>query len=351
MRYDLKILWVDDVDTYFKENKEIIEMYVEDLGLTVQIEYIQNAQDLLDRLEKEQSGFKIFDMFFIDYSLSLGILGSNVIKQLRNSNVDSDILFYSSEHEADIREAVTKDLGSFEGVYIANRNNFDEKSNYLIKKNSKRLSSLSNIRGLLTDQTSQNDFIVNSYVLSGYQKLKEDQQSEIGQMVLSYMKDQQREFNDKAEREINIIEISGIKDVKKLFKFQNFLFPLELKYQMFQKMIEYNNIAVFGEIDLDDYKEVTQLRNKLAHKKLELCGFQQHIICSDNIEQHRKRMCPPVCDAVSTEGNRISLDQWDEMRKKVVNYGKCFDVILEKLMEEEIVDEKTFMGGGVPSAS
>lgn len=134
MRYDLKLLWVDDLDTYYKENKEIIEMYVEDLGLTAHINYIQNAEELLERLKKEQAGYKTYDMFFIDYSLSLGILGSNIIKELRNLNIDSDILFYSSEHEADIRDAVSKDLGSFEGVYIANRKNFDEKSNYLIKK-------------------------------------------------------------------------------------------------------------------------------------------------------------------------------------------------------------------------
>lgn len=339
MRYDLKLLWVDDVDTYYRENKEIIEMYVEDLGLTILIEYIQNARELINRLEKEQSGFKTFDLFFIDYSLSLGILGSSVIKQLRISNVDSDILFYSSEHEADIRDAVTKDLGSFEGVYIANRNNFDEKSNYLIKKNSKRLSSLSNIRGLLTDQTSQNDYIVASYISHNYQNLTDAQQEEINKMVLDYMKRQKNIFDKTAEKEITRIEVSGLEDINKLFKLGNFLFPLDLKYQMFQKMIEYNNETVFQEISIDEYKEVTKLRNKLAHKKLEVCGTQQHIICSDNINQHKDRMCLPDCDAASTDENKISLDQWDKMRKKVVDYGKCFDALLDKIMEETIVEK------------
>lgn len=342
MRYDLKLLWVDDVDTYYKENKEIIEMYVDDLGLSVQIEYIQNAQELLDRLGKEQSGFKTFDMFFIDYSLSLGILGSNVIKQLRNSNVDSDILFYSSEHEADIREAVTKDLGSFEGVYIANRNNFDEKSNYLIKKNSKRLSSLSNIRGLLTDQTSQNDFIVTSYVLHKFKNLTEAHKTEIKQMILDFMKEQKRDFIDSTEIEIDKIEASGVLDIKKLFRLRNFLFPLDLKYQMFQKMVEFNNETVFLEISFDDYKkEVINLRNKLAHKKLEVCGAQHHIIYSDNIYQLEDRMCPPDCE-VRSDDHKITVDQWDEMRKKVTAYGKCFDTILIKIMEE-MVDEKTLV--------
>lgn len=334
MRYDLKVLWVDDLDTYYKENKEIIEMYVEDLGLTVQINYVQNAQDLIDRLDREQSGFKTFDIFFIDYSLSLGVFGSSVIKKLRDSNIDSDILFYSSEHEADIRETVTRDLGSFEGVYIANRNNFDEKSSYLIKKNSKRLSSLSNVRGLLTDQTSQNDFIVNSYILEEYQGLPEDYKSSIKQLVLDYMYDQKREFTENAEIELDRIEAMDFLDIKKLFRIRNFLVPLELKYQMFQRIIEFNKEVAFNKLSLDDYKEVTSLRNKLAHKNLEICESQQHIICSDNTNQHKSRMCPPNCDAGATDGNKISLDQWDKMRKRIMEYGKCFDAILDKVMVE-----------------
>lgn len=334
MRYDLKLLWVDDYDTYYKANKDIIEMYVEDLGLTIQITYIQNAKDLMDKIQREQIGFKTFDMFFIDYSLSLGILGSNVIKQLRDSNVDSDILFYSSEHEADIRETVTKDLGSFEGVYIANRNNFVERANYLITKNSKRLSSLSNIRGLLTDQTSQNDFIVNSYVSLKYQKLNEGQQIELKQLILNYMENQTRLFNLKADKEINKIKEKGVEDINKLFKLANYLFPLELKYKVFQKMIEFNDESVFEKIPLDNYIEVTQLRNKLAHKKLEVCESQKHIICSDNITQHNDRMCPPDCDASSVDDNKISLNEWDKMRKKVVEYGKGFDTILDKITEQ-----------------
>lgn len=130
------------------------------------------------------------------------------------------------------------------------------------------------------------------------------------------MKQQKHIFNSKAEKEINNIEESGIKDINKLFKLRDFLFPSELKYQIFSNMIKFNNETVFEEVSLDDYNEVKKLRNKLAHKKLEVCGAQQHIICSDNINQHKDRLCSPDCDSASTDDNKISLDQWDIMRKK-----------------------------------
>ncbi|MGG1672644.1 hypothetical protein ACIFOE_18750 [Paenibacillus sp. NRS-1783] len=334
MRFDLKLLWVDDLDMYYKENKEIIEMLVEDLGLTVQIEYIQDARTFLDRIKREESGFKTFDMFFIDYSLSFDIVGSSLIKELRSINVDSDILFYSSEHEADIRETISKDLGSFEGVYIANRNNFDEKSTYLIQKNSKRLSSLSNIRGLLTDQTSQNEFIVNSYILQEYPKLNDQQQKGITEMVLNSMKFQKLDFDSSADKEIKKIEENGNLDIKKMFKIRNFLFTLDMKNQVFQKITEFNNITMSDGTFFEEYKKVTKLRNKLAHKKLEVCAGQKHIISSDNIKQHNDRMCSSDCNALTIDDNKISMAQWESLRKQVLNYGKFFDSILEKLMEE-----------------
>ncbi|WP_339260193.1 hypothetical protein MKZ12_09930 [Paenibacillus sp. FSL R5-0713] len=339
MRYDLKLLWIDDVDTYFNATKEIIEMYVEDLGLTIHIEYIQDARLFSEKIRKEAAGFKTFDMFFIDYSLSFGIVGSSLIKELRTMNIDSDILFYSSEHEEDIRKTISSDLGSYEGVYIANREKLYEKSTYLIQKNSKRLSSLSNIRGLLTDQTSQNEFIVNSYLLKEYPKLNDQQQKEIAELVLTSMKFQKLDFDSSAEKEILKIENEERLNIRSMFRMRNFLFTLEMKNQMFQKILEFKGKD--NKVFFEDYKMVTSLRNKLAHKKLEVCSSQNHIICSDNLDQHRNRMCSSECTDVlaDLQDNKISMASWQELRKQVVSNGKFFDTILQEILEETSVAE------------
>lgn len=179
MRYDLRILWVEDTPEFYNETKDILEMYAEDNGIALTFDYIDDVKKFFERMHYDMEGFKVYDMFFIDYTLSLDVVGSDLIRGLRKEQMDSDVLFYSSEHEKDIRETVIDDLGTFEGVYIANRTNFEDKSNYLINKNARRLTSLANIRGFLMDQTSENDYTMKSYIYKKFDALTEEQKNEI----------------------------------------------------------------------------------------------------------------------------------------------------------------------------
>ena len=120
--------------------------------------------------------------------------------------MDSDILFYSSDKESEIRRIIEEDIGSFEGVYVANRDNFDDKSYLLINKNARRLTSLSNIRGYLMDQTSENDFTVQSYILYKFDKLTSVQKQEISNILLEYIKTKKHEFTEKVDDQIANLE-------------------------------------------------------------------------------------------------------------------------------------------------
>ena len=175
MRYDLNILWVEDTEGFYRENSEILEMQAEDLGLNVKFDYIQIAQELFDRIEKSASGFRLYDMLFVDYSLSNGLGGDKIIKELRKNELDADILFYSSQLEIEMRSKIIEDLQSFQGVYIANRDDFLNRAYSLIQKNAKRLLSLKNIRGMLMDQTSENDYTIKSYIMRRFQDLTDEQ--------------------------------------------------------------------------------------------------------------------------------------------------------------------------------
>lgn len=336
MRYDIRLLWVEDMPKWYNEAKEIIEMDIEDESLTAQIDYISNAQDLLDMLERESTGFRLYDIFFIDYSLSYGIVGSNIIKELRKINIDSDILFYSSDKEAEIRKEITDDLGSFEGVYIANRDNFRDKSLFLIKKNSRKLLSLSNVRGLLTDQTSENDYIIISYLYKKYDKLSEHQKIEIENMISIYMENKQIEYENKSKKEIEKIKQNGVQNINKFLKLPSYVVPLDLKYKIFEMIMQFNNEDTFDKYTIENYiNKIVKLRNTIAHKKLDICRTQENILYYDNINQFYRQMCPDKCEE-NTNKNTISVKQWMDIRKEVIEYGNCFETILQSIMYEEI---------------
>ncbi|WP_273401743.1 hypothetical protein [Traorella massiliensis] len=331
MRYDLKIMWVEDTPDFFEETKDILEMYAEDNGIALSFDYIDNVKNFLERMRYDMEGFKVYDIFFIDYTLSSSVYGSELIKKLRKEKMDSDILFYSSEHETDIREIVINDLGSFEGVYIANRINFEDKSNYLINKNARRLTSLANIRGFLMDQTSENDYTMKSYIYNKFDLLTSEQKNEIKEMILDFMKEKLNLIDSKAATEISYLENNGIKSISRVMGILNDLFPIEMKYKVFQKMIEFNRETQFQDVTLQMYiDEIIKARNNLAHKKLDVCRKQKYILYYDNKKQFDARQCPIDCEEHIDE-NKYSIKEWNDIRKNVIKFGKDIDKLQKKL--------------------
>lgn len=331
MRYDLKILWVEDSRVFYDSAKGILIMYAEDNGISLDFEYVEDVEVFIEKIEKETNRFKAYDICFVDYNLSQKILGNDLIKQLKRKELDSDILFYSSEYEPKIREDIREDLSSFEGVYIANRENFEEKANYLITKNARNLTKLSNIRGFLMDQTSENDYIIKSYILRKFAELSTEQKEEISKFVLQIVRQSAERFIIKVNSLVEQLDEKGIEDIKKFMRNMNDVVPLKLKYQIFEKMITFLGEVSFEEVTLEKYfEDIVKARNNLAHKKLDLCKMQRYIKYYDDIDQFENRKCPKDCNE-HTNDNKYSMDDWNEIRKNVQKFGRSMDAVQEKL--------------------
>ena len=175
MRYDLLVYWVEDTPTWANSEKDIMRYELQDLGIMVDFKSESNADTAKAEIANSCKGFKKYDLFFIDYNISSDIDGQAIINSLRQNNVDVDILFYSADREKEIRTTISQNLSDFEGVYVANRNTFHEKALALIEKNARKLLSIQNIRGKLMDCTSENDFIIKSYILKKFPELNDDQ--------------------------------------------------------------------------------------------------------------------------------------------------------------------------------
>lgn len=331
MRYDLNILWVEDTATYYEETKEILETFAEDNGISIKFHYIQDVVEFFERIKNNENGFKLYDLFFIDYSLSSGIEGDKLITDLRTRNMDSDILFYSSDKESEIKKIIEKDILSYEGVYVANKDNFDDKSYWLINKNARRLTSLSNIRGYLMDQTSENDFTVQSYILNRFKDLNDEQKAEITDMLLKHIKNKRETFVSHADDEIERLEREGITNINKIMGLGSELFPIRLKYEIFDKMLEFDSEVAFDDISVNDYLDnIVTARNTLAHKKLDVCRTQEYILYYDNMKQLEARRCPVNC-AEHSDDYKISIEKWNNLRKDIHKFGNEIDNVQKQL--------------------
>lgn len=333
MRYDLKVLWVDDTRDYYEEAMEVVNTYAEDHGIMVNFEYLNDPNEFMKTIERNSEGFKVYDLFFIDYALSENLLGSDLICELKKNELFTDILFYSSQNEKDIREIISNNVGSYEGVYIAKKINFEEKATQLIVKNARSLTSLYNIRGFLMDQTSENDFTITSYVEEKYSLLNDDQKAIIGDIIIDSLRKEYIEDYKKANEIIESIQKSGVSNIKKMFSYKTTLISLNARYSIFKKMLEFLGENAFDDYSVQQYmEEVVKARNTLAHKKLDVCKMQKYILYYDKISQYRSRSCPPSCDLHSDE-QKYSLNDWEEIRKNARIFEKEMMEIQKSMMK------------------
>ncbi len=327
MRYDLLVYWVEDTPTWANSEKDIMRYELQDLGIMVDFKSESNADTAKAEIANSCKGFKKYDLFFIDYNISSDIDGQAIINSLRQNNVDVDILFYSADREKEIRTTISQNLSDFEGVYVANRNTFHEKALALIEKNSRKLLSIQNIRGKLMDCTSENDFIIKSYILEKFPKLDDEPKMRVVSVINEYMKNSIVTQIEQIESECRKIDESGISKIKDFMDLPSFIVPLELKYTLFEEIAK-----ELGEnATIQNYfNNVVKKRNVLAHKKLDICDNLDHIKYCDTLKQFKNRACNTACDQCTGEFS-ITVNEWEQIRKDTNAFTLIFDGMLSKL--------------------
>ncbi len=328
MNSDLIIYWVEDTPTWSNSILDTIKYELQDNGISVKFITESDATTAKAEMANHCRGFKKYDLFFIDFNISSDITGEDIVLALRKHNVDVDILFYSANNEKQIRENVAAKLSEFEGVYIANRNTFAEKALNLIEKNSRKLLSLQNIRGKLMDSTSDNDFVINSYILEKYIALSSEQKNRINQVVIDYLKNNVEKTSEKINEECTSIYNNGIKNINAFMKLPSYIVPLELKYVLFTAIAE-----CFGENPTrfnGYFSTIVKKRNILAHKKLEICDSSDRITYSDTLRQYKERECDNNCNQCDHQYS-ITVDEWKSIRKQANVFSMVFDGLLSQI--------------------
>lgn len=335
MRFDINILWIDDSPNWQKEQQELFELYIDEYGLLYHIDYNNNVDTVISRLSNEAAGFKVYDLIFVDYNISNTLLGNQIIDMLRSKDIDADILFYSAQAVNDLKRIIFESNGTFEGIYVANRDDFQNKAVSLYKKNIRNLLSLSNIRGFLADKTSENDYVVTSYILRSFGELSNESQREILDSI-QLMVDHEKEMQEsKMEIYTKIVGETKI-DIKKLMSLPSYILPLKAKYLIFDQILNKQNNNTFCEHNITDYlDQIVKKRNTVAHKKLDVCRQQRFIKHYDNIDQYERNICPEDCNE-HTDDRKISLDEWFEIVKLTNIYSQLFDKISSELTSKEL---------------
>lgn len=179
MNTTFKILWFEDEPVWFNMEKLRIEGILKTHYLIPVIERRDG-----DDFDLEELTGNDYDLIFMDYKLAEGKTGDTIVASIRNSDILTDILFYSSE-EQNMLSAIREQMPPIDGVYLTKRDYtiFTEKAQRIIQKIVKRSEDVVNLRGFVLDNTSAFEVRIREILNICWQKFTQEQKNTLTQTL------------------------------------------------------------------------------------------------------------------------------------------------------------------------
>ena len=301
MRLEYRILWIEN-DSDWKETTEgMIKDEILEKGYILNTTFYKDYNVFLRETAKKDYG--IYDLILVDYKLDNDLTGDNFIEKVRNNNVLTDVLFYSQNSD-ELKEKFSNN--SLEGVYISNREDFEDKFFQVFLKTIKKLEELNAVRGLVMAETSRLDRIIED-ILINYFNSDDSNKKTLKHYILDKInKSLKSNFSGDA------LKISSKTDIEIV---KSRVFTANLKSRTINKLIEINKYdSIFTHKDYEN--EVLKTRNELAHAKSEIKDGKE-ILIVENKE--------------GIEEKEFRQEDIVEIRKNILKYDKILKELKEKM--------------------
>lgn len=305
-----KILWFEDEVTWFNMERLRINSILQEHYLIPEI--IRKDGDDFDISELTGNDY---DLIIMDYKLAEGTTGDTVVTAIRENNILTDILFYSSE-EHNMLTAISKRMPPIDGVYLTKRdyNLFTQKAESLINKIVKRSEDLVNLRGFVMDGSSDFEVRIKEILNIVWNKFTEKEKGileEAVQRTIKRNEDRDQKTKKKVLEE-NPTFPAAVNNIH-FFSHSDRLYLLEKAIKILLDNYSLSEEEEFSSFKTYYEKEISNYRNALGHRK-----------STDNIIE-------------ITKGNFVPVDEalHQKMRKNLSRYNLLIEQ-LELFVTEKI---------------
>ena len=251
MRLEYKVLWIEDSDSWYNQEVEIIKHCVEDLGFIFLPDRKSTSEDL-DDVDLGQ-----YDLMLVDFNLGPGDYGNRAIEKIRNGERFTEIVFYSQSGIQKLQESLSTHL---DGIYLSDRNDgFEDKVMGVIRSTVRKVLDINNMRGIVMAETSDFDLAMREMIRRHYEKLESDDQK--ASLVNDICRRINKSLKGKGNKTKQYYEQKNIRVIDDL------IFESSLKWRTLKKILEARD-GVPNEIKeaFEAYwEEVADHRNHLAH--------------------------------------------------------------------------------------
>lgn len=286
MNRNFNILWFEDERMWFNSAKRKVEEIIEEHCLIPKI-----TRKVGGDYDESEICSNIYDLLLVDYKLHSGETGEKIIAKIRQHQILTDTLFYSSD-ENNMIAAVQQVSPPIDGIYYTKRDTaiFSEKVNGLINKIVKRSENLVNLRGFVLDDSCDFEVRVKELLNIAWNKFSDEQRDILEDDVLRHIDDPMQRFEKNKYRIMKekpyyprvVNDTHFFQHTDRLYLLTKVIQILKDSYGFLPKE-QHSNFKCCYEKDISCY------RNALGHKKLkdsyiEIAGEQIHI----NEELHKK---------------------------------------------------------------
>nr|WP_199162382.1 hypothetical protein [Elizabethkingia sp. ASV34] len=275
MKLNYYVLWVEDDNSWYSTTAELIKDQITEYGFTPQIERKRNLDEVVDEIAN--TGLKKFDILLIDFNLRNSSDGGSVIDHIRNNNILTDVIFYSSDKQL-IIDAIKEHL--FEGVYHSDRNEIEDKFERVFKTTIKKIEEINSMRGLIVGETSELDALIEEHLLK-YTCSPYIDAFDIDSFIEKKIFLNQTDRIDRLKNEYQNNGIIGILPHLEAIK----------KWELLRGILKVNKahkecIPEFLSLNSAYQTEVIEIRNKFAHAKVVMNDNGKEVLKSHIGNQH-----------------------------------------------------------------
>lgn len=265
MNYIFNILWFEDTLGWYRLQMPKVERIVAEHCLECNISHKRNSAIDLQELNSTK-----YDLILMDYDLASKQTGANVISAIREQNILTDILFYSSQYDAMIA-AVSSESPPLDGIYYSGRKNeeFEQKLSCVISKIVQRSEDLINLRGFVLDNTCDFELRIREVLTICWNKFAPAEREQLCQKMQELLEGKCRYIKSQVEK---------AKEQPCIFTYANqdkYLLSISDRLEVLNAMLPIliSQYSMPSSKALEDFKtyyidKINMYRNRLGHVKL-----------------------------------------------------------------------------------
>lgn len=154
MKLEYHVLWFDDQEQAIRPFVDRVQSIITRLGFEPKIDLRIITADIENPLVSIPSVQDV-DLVLMDWKLGGTHDGAVIARRLRQSYRDTDIVFYSSESSAKLRQLIFEQ--GIDGVFCANRTGLSDRAGGIVNAQLRRVLDLNHMRGIVMAATSDLD--------------------------------------------------------------------------------------------------------------------------------------------------------------------------------------------------